>query len=73
MSNIIETKLMSGYIEFWNDQKNWKYTIEPHGDGYALYWGRTPFHHGYNLAHLTEIDQRTIDMIYTALNEVYKT
>lgn len=54
---------------YHNDPKNWKYSIEGHGDGYALYFGRTPFHHGYNLAHLTEISQETIDKIVRALNK----
>ena len=56
-------------IAFHNDPKNWKYSIEPHGDGYALYYGRTPFHHGYNLAHLTEISPETINKIVHALNK----
>lgn len=31
-----------------------RYTIEPHGDGYALYHGRCVHRHGYNLVYLTE-------------------
>lgn len=31
-----------------------KYTIEPHGEGYALYYGRCNHRHGYNLVYLTE-------------------
>lgn len=31
-----------------------RYTIEPHGDGYALYYGRCPHHHGYNLINMSE-------------------
>jgi hypothetical protein len=31
-----------------------RYSIEPHGDGYALYYGRCNCHHGYNLVHLVE-------------------
>lgn len=31
-----------------------RYTIEPHGDGYALYYGRCVHRHGYNLINMTE-------------------
>jgi hypothetical protein len=31
-----------------------RYTIEPHGDGYALYYERCAHRHGYNLAYITE-------------------
>lgn len=31
-----------------------KYTIEPHGDGYALYYGRCNHRHGYNLVYMKE-------------------
>lgn len=31
-----------------------KYTIEPHGAGYALYAGRCPHRHGYNLVNMIE-------------------
>jgi len=34
-----------------------KYAIEPHGNGYALYFGRCPHRHGYNLMHITEVDR----------------
>lgn len=61
---------LTASITYWNDRKNWKYTIEPHGDGYALYYGRTPFHHGANLGHLTEINQKTIDLICKGLNNL---
>lgn len=30
------------------------YSIEPHGDGYALYYGRCNHCHGYNLANMVE-------------------
>lgn len=33
----------------------YKYSIEPHGDAYALYFGRCPHRHGYNLARLSEL------------------
>lgn len=32
-----------------------KYSIESHGNGYALYFGRCPHRHGYNLMHITEV------------------
>jgi hypothetical protein len=31
-----------------------KFTIEPHGDGYALYYSRCNHMHGYNLANIIE-------------------
>lgn len=31
-----------------------KYTIEPYGDGYALYYGRCVHRHGYNLINMIE-------------------
>ena len=31
-----------------------RYTIEPHGDGYALYYGRCVHRHGYNLINMVE-------------------
>jgi len=31
-----------------------KYSIEPHGDAYALYFGRCDHMHGYNLARISE-------------------
>jgi hypothetical protein len=31
-----------------------RYTIEPHGTGYALYHGRCVHRHGYNLVYLNE-------------------
>lgn len=30
-----------------------KYTIEPHDEEYALFYGRCDHHHGYNLAYIT--------------------
>jgi hypothetical protein len=32
-----------------------KYSIEPHGDAYALYYGRCNHVHGYNLAKISDI------------------
>lgn len=31
-----------------------RYTIEPHGSGYALYYGRCGHRHGYNLINMVE-------------------
>lgn len=30
------------------------YTVEPHGDGFVLYYGRCNHRHGYNLVYLKE-------------------
>lgn len=38
-----------------------RYSIEPHGKGYAIYWGRCQHKHGCNIALLTEIDR--VDLI----------
>ena len=46
----------------------YKYTIEKHGDGYAIYWGRDIYHHGLNLGHLTETNDDTIRKIEKGLN-----
>jgi hypothetical protein len=32
-----------------------KYTIQPHGDAYALYFGRCMHRHGYNLMRISEV------------------
>lgn len=45
-----------------------KYTIEKHGDGYAIYFGRDFQHHGFNIGHLTEVTPATIKLIQDALN-----
>lgn len=45
-----------------------KYSIEPHGNGYAIYYGRTLYHHGANIGHLTEVTPATIKLIQDALN-----
>lgn len=33
---------------------NYEYSIEPHGDSYALYFGRCSHQHGYNLARISD-------------------
>ena len=45
------------------------YSIEPHGDGYAIYCGRDWQHHGMNIGHLTEVTPAAIKLIETALNQ----
>jgi len=32
----------------------WRYTISPHGEEYALFYGRCDHRHGYNLAYISE-------------------
>lgn len=32
-----------------------KYSIEPHGDAHALYFGRCGHRHGYNLARISDL------------------
>lgn len=44
------------------------YSIEPHGEGFALYLGRAAMQHGYNLAHITEASPSTRQLIVDALN-----
>lgn len=48
-----------------------KFTIEKHGDGHALYFGRDTFHHGANLAHITETTPECLQQIEDALNARY--
>lgn len=48
--------------------KTQRYTIEPHGDGYAIYLGRDMFHHGLNLAHLSEVTPDFRKFIEDSLN-----
>lgn len=45
------------------------FTVEPHGNGYAIYQGRDNFHHGLNLAILTECTPEFAKRIEFALNE----
>jgi hypothetical protein len=46
-----------------------KYSIEKHGEGYAIYCGRDWQHHGMNIGHLTEVTPATIKLIEDALNQ----
>lgn len=45
------------------------YTVEAHGEGYALYEGRDALHHGLNLAHITETTPAVCALIERALND----
>lgn len=53
-----------------------KFTIEPHGDGFALYDGRDNEHHGYRLCNLNDFDSNgkytrgSIMAAFTALEEL---
>lgn len=52
-----------------------KYSIEPHGDGYALYFGRCNHRHGYNLANMVEpafnFEPRHIEKLLNLGNKEY--
>ncbi len=53
-----------------------KYSIEKHGKGYALYYGRCQHRHGFNLCLLSEFDsegQQTRALIERALNVYFGT
>lgn len=44
------------------------YSYEPHGDGYAVYFGRCEHRHGYNLMNVSTHDTRILDKIVGLLN-----
>lgn len=44
------------------------YTVEPHGNGYAIYKGRDKAHHGSNLGLLSECEDGLPQLIESALN-----
>jgi hypothetical protein len=46
-----------------------KYTIEVHGDGFVLYYGRCPHEHGYNLATIMESAPDFRTKLVDALNK----
>jgi len=48
-----------------------RYTVEPHGKGYAIYLGRDNKHHGANLAHLSECSPAFADQVQALLNGSY--
>lgn len=46
-----------------------RYSIEPHGNGHAIYWGRCMHRHGANIGHLTECNRKDlIEYFEKALN-----
>lgn len=45
-----------------------RFTVEPHGSGYAIYRGRDADHHGENLGHLTECTLDLPKILERALN-----
>ncbi len=47
-----------------------EYSIERHGNGYALYLGRCNHRHGLNLANITEPDLKRLKEMVTNLNEL---
>lgn len=44
------------------------YSIEPHGEGWALYLGRCNHRHGYNLANIQEPDLTRLNELVSRLN-----
>ena len=52
-----------------------RYTIEPHGDGYALYHRRCVHRHGYNLINMVEpawnFEPRHLENMLNLGSEVY--
>jgi hypothetical protein len=53
-----------------------RYTIEPRGDGYALYYARCVHRHGYNLVNMTEpafnFEPRHIERLINLGNTEYQ-
>ena len=53
-----------------------RYSISPHGDAYALFYGRCDHRHGYNLANMVEpawnFEPRHIEKLINFGNAVYK-
>ena len=53
-----------------------RYTIEPHGEGYALYYGRCVHRHGYNLVNMVEpafnFEPKHIEKMINLGQEVYE-
>lgn len=47
---------------------NKKYSVEPHGDGYAIYLGRNKHLHGLNLGQLSGCDEELAKLIEDSLN-----
>jgi len=49
------------------------YTVEEHGDSYAIYYGRCNHKHGYNLGLLTETSPDVVTAIEESLNKYKNT
>jgi hypothetical protein len=47
-----------------------RYSVEPHGNGWAIYRGRDYQHHGWNLGQLSECSEETALLVEGALNAV---
>jgi hypothetical protein len=64
------------FLEIFNCKCEPKYTIEPHGEGYALYYGRCNHKHGYNLINMLEpawnFDPNHIEKLINIGDNVYK-
>jgi galactokinase len=53
-----------------------RYSIEPHGNAFALYYGRCGHRHGYNLCKLSDFDihaEQTMTDIVKALDRILET
>ena len=50
-----------------------QFSVEPHGDGYAIYTGRDDTNHGSNLGHLSECSDWLPKHIERALNAATRT
>jgi hypothetical protein len=52
------------------------YSISPHGDDYALFYGRCDHRHGYNLANIVEaafnFDPKHLELLINLGSAVYK-
>lgn len=46
-----------------------RFTIEPHGDGMTLYFGRCGHFHGYNLGAITDISFNALEILNKPLEE----
>ena len=71
-SPIFTEKELFNFEYYSRDQD--KYSIEPHGKGHALYFGRGPMKHGLRLCNMEDFDsngEETRSMIVEALNEKY--
>jgi hypothetical protein len=62
--------------QFECDSNKSKYAIEPNGDNFVLYYGRSNNRHGYNLATISDIafncDLKHIEKLINLGNDVYQ-